>query len=93
MHERRGPEKHLRADAELVGIVEGKGDDRRRQAFRMPVELADLNLGPEPGMLHREAGKRDILAQDWRARRARDAADLGATDVHTIARRCQLIAD
>src|SRR5919106_6057623 len=85
------PGESLCADARLGGIVEGEADDGRRQALLVAVQLADLDLGPGRGVLHRKAGERDVLAQDRRAGRAGHAADLGAADVHAVAGRRRLV--
>src|SRR4029077_10492881 len=57
----------------------------------MAVELADLDLGPELGILDGHATQRDGLSEQRRARAAGDDAHPRAPDVDTIAVRGRLV--
>ena len=58
----------------------------------MAVELADLDLRADLGILGRHAAERDVVLQQRRARAAGDHADLAAPDVDAVAVRRGLVA-
>ncbi len=58
----------------------------------MAVELADLDLRADLGILDRHAAERDVLLQQRRARAAGDHADLAAPDVGAVTVRRGLVA-
>src|SRR3712207_4889696 len=69
----------------LVRVVERDAHHGGRDALLVAVELADLHLRADVGVLHRHPAERDVLAQDGAAGAARDDADLVAPHVHAIA--------
>src|SRR3954447_17894358 len=67
-----------RTRALLLRVVERERHDRRRDPLLVAVELADLDLRADLGVLRRHPAQRDVLAQDRAPRAGRDDADLRA---------------
>src|SRR5262245_5778679 len=72
------------AGAGLVRVIEGEPDHDRRDSLAVPVQLADLNLGADLGVLDSHPAERDVLAQDRRPGAAGDHSDLRAAHVHAV---------
>src|SRR3954465_11283485 len=62
----------------LLRGVERERHDRRRDPLLVAVELADLDLGADLGVLRRHPAQGDVLAQDRASRARGDDADLRA---------------
>src|SRR3954447_12371365 len=77
--------RRSRTGAQLLGVVERRSNDDRRDPLLMAVELAHLDGRADLGALDGDPAESDVLPQDRRARAARDHTDLGAPDVHAIA--------
>src|SRR5690348_4928428 len=75
----------LGAGAGLVGVVKREPDDPGGDPLLEPVELADLDLGADLGVLNGITGQRDRALERRAPRAARHHADFSPAHVHGVA--------